>query len=144
MSSWYLCHHHKFHGSRFGNNNRVKFFFISLYGINTIIIHLLILFEHRCHVFYLNMNVICMFVLFRYGYYVFICVIYRWKSYTQLPCLNNAWHSCLNDMNSWNNKFRMDLEQTHEVYNLWWCMWTLFIIIRSWLILKLSKLVMMW
>jgi hypothetical protein len=31
-------------------------------------------------------------------------------------CLNNAWHSCVNNTNPWNNKFHMDLERTHKVY----------------------------
>jgi hypothetical protein len=36
--------------------------------------------------------------------------------YTQLSYLNNAQHSCLTNMNLWNNKFCMDLEWTHEAY----------------------------
>jgi hypothetical protein len=43
-----------------------------------------------------------------------ICVVYTWKLYTQLSCLNNALHSCLTNTNLWNNKFCMDLERTHE------------------------------
>jgi hypothetical protein len=43
-------------------------------------------------------------------------VFYTQKSCTRLPCLNNAWHLYVNDMNPWNNKFHIDLEQTHEVY----------------------------
>jgi len=42
------------------------YFLISLYGINTNVIHLFVLFEHQCRVHCLDTNVICMFVLFRY------------------------------------------------------------------------------
>jgi hypothetical protein len=60
-----------------------------------------------------------------------ICVVYTQKSFTWLPCLNNAWHLCLNNMNPWNNRFHTDLKQTHETYkfvmnlglpfrNPWW------------------------
>jgi len=90
--------------------------FIGLYGINTNVIHLLVLFELQCHVHYLDTNVICLFVLFRHEYCVFICIIYTQKSCTQLPCLNNAWNLCVNNMNPWNNIFWMDLEKTHETY----------------------------
>jgi hypothetical protein len=43
-----------------------------------------------------------------------IHVVYKQKSCTWFPCLNNAQHSCLNIMNIWNNKFCTDLKQTHE------------------------------
>jgi len=55
----------------------------------------------------LHINVVCLFVL---------NVVYTWKSCTQLPFWNNAWYSCLNDMNPWNNKVCMDLERIHEAY----------------------------
>ncbi len=90
-------------------------FFIGLYGINIDVIHLPILFERYC-VHYLNINVICLFILFRHGCCMYICVIYTWKSCTWLSCLNNAQHLCLNDTNPWNNRFHMDLEQTHEAH----------------------------
>jgi hypothetical protein len=47
---------------------------------------------------------------------MFICVVYTQKSCTQLLCLNNAQHLCLNNMNLWNNIFCTDLERTHEAY----------------------------
>ncbi len=89
-------------------------FFIGLYEIDTNVIHLLLLFEHWCHVHYLDTNVICPFISFKHECCVFICVVYIWKSCTHLLCLNNAWHSCVNDMNLWNNKFCTNLEWTHE------------------------------
>ncbi len=82
-----------------------NFLFIGSYGINTNAIHLLILFEHQCHVHYLNMNVICLFILFRHECCVFIHILYTQKSCTWLPCLNNAWNLCVNNINPWNNKF---------------------------------------
>jgi hypothetical protein len=91
-------------------------FFISSYEIDMNVIHLFLLFEHWCCVHCLNTNVICPFVLFKHECSVFICIVYIWKSCTQLLCLNNAWHLCVNDTNPWNNKFRMDLEWTHEAY----------------------------
>jgi len=42
-------------------------FFIGSYGIDMDVIHLLVLFEHQCHVHCLYTNVICMFVLFRHN-----------------------------------------------------------------------------
>jgi hypothetical protein len=76
----------------------------------------LYLFEHRCRVHCLNVNVICLFVLFSHRCCMSICVVYTTKSCTQLPCLNSAWHSCLYYTNSWNNRFCIDLEWTHEAY----------------------------
>jgi hypothetical protein len=93
-----------------------NFLFIGLYGINTYVIHLFVLFEHQCHANCLNTNVICFFILFRHGCYMSIHVVYTWKSCTWLPCLNNVWHSCLNNTNLWNNKFCTYLEQNHEAY----------------------------
>jgi hypothetical protein len=52
----------------------------------------------------------------RHGCYMSIHVVYTQKLCTRLSCLNNAQHSCLNNMNLWNNNFHIDLEQTHEVY----------------------------
>jgi hypothetical protein len=69
-----------------------------------------------CHVHCLGTNVICMFILFKQGCCMSICIVYTRKLCTQLVCVNNAWHSCLNDINPWNNKFYTDLEQTHEIY----------------------------
>jgi hypothetical protein len=93
-----------------------KFLFIGSYEVDTNVIHLLVLFEHWCCVHCLNMNVICMFVLFKHECCVSIHIVYIRKSCTRLPCLNNAWHSCANDMNPLNNRLRMDLEQIHEAY----------------------------
>ncbi len=90
--------------------------FIGSYGIYTDVIHVLVLFEHQCFVYCLNMNIICLFILFEHKYCMSIHVVYIWKLCTQFSCLNNAWHSCLNDMNPWNNRFCMDLEWTHETY----------------------------
>ncbi len=73
-----------------------NFLFIGSYGIDT--------------------NVICMIVLFRHKCYMSICVVYIRKLCTYLLCLNNAWHSCLNDTNPWNNKFYTNFERTHEAY----------------------------
>jgi hypothetical protein len=109
-------------------------FFISSYGINTNVIRLLVLFEHWYRAHYLNTNVICLFVSFKRRCCMFIHVVYTRKSYTWLLCLNNAQHSCLTNMNLWNNKFRMDLEWSHEAckflmtwlkvalkFNVSWC-----------------------
>ncbi len=65
-------------------------FFISLYGIDTYVIHLLVLFEHRCCVHYLDTNVICLFVLFRHKCCVSIRIVYTGKLCTRFLCLNNA------------------------------------------------------
>jgi hypothetical protein len=109
--------HHKLHGSWIGNNSHVKLlFFISSYGIDMDVIHLFVLFEHRCHVHCLDMNVICLFVLFKHECCVSIHIVYTRKSYTWLSCLNNAWHSCVNDTNPWNNIFHPDFKRTHEAY----------------------------
>ncbi len=54
--------------------------------------------------------------LFKHEYCVFIRILYTQKSCTWLLCLNNVWHLCVNNMNPWNNRFCMDLEQTHEAY----------------------------
>jgi hypothetical protein len=51
-------------------------FFISLYGVNTYVIYLLVLFEHQYHVHYLNTNVKCLFVLFKHKCYMSIHVVY--------------------------------------------------------------------
>ncbi len=90
--------------------------FIGLYGIDMDVIHLLVMFEHQCCVHYLDTNVICLFVLFKHKCCVSIHIVYIWKLCTWLPCLNNAWHLCVNDINPWNNRFRTYLEQTHEAY----------------------------
>jgi hypothetical protein len=79
-------------------------------------IHLFVLFEHQYHVHCLDMNVICLFVLFRHECCVFVCIVHTQKSCTQLLCLNNAWHSCVNNVNPWNNRFHKNLEQTHKTY----------------------------
>jgi hypothetical protein len=127
---------HKLNGSQFGNNSHAKYVFISLYGINTNVIHLLVLFEQWYRAHCLNTNVICLFVSFTHRCCMSICVVYTRKSYTRLSCLNNAQDSCLTNTNLWNNKFWMDSEQTHEAYkfvmtwlevasksNVFWCLW---------------------
>jgi hypothetical protein len=73
-----------------------NFLFIGSYGIDT--------------------NLICLFLLFKHKFCVSICVVYTWKSCKRLPCLNNAWHLCVNNTNPWNNRFFIDLERTHEAY----------------------------
>jgi len=50
--------------------------FICSCGIDMNVIHLLVLFEHRCHAHCLNTNVICLSILFEHKYCMFICVIY--------------------------------------------------------------------
>jgi hypothetical protein len=107
-------HHHKFHGSQFGNNNHVKSIF-----------HKFVWNRHECHSFiyiawtsmyvhYLDTNVIFLFVLFKHWCYMSIHVVYTWKLCTWLSCLNNAQHSCLNNTNLWNNRFYTNLKWTHE------------------------------
>jgi len=91
-------------------------FFIGSSRIYMDVIHLFILFEHWCHMHYLNMNVICLFILFKHRCCMFIRVVYTRKSCMWLLFLNNAWYLCLNDMNPWNNKFCTYLEWTHETY----------------------------
>jgi hypothetical protein len=95
-------------------------FFISLYGIDTYVIHLLVLFEHRCCVHYLDTNVICLFVLFRHKCCVSIRIVYTRKLCTRFLCLNNAWHLCVNNTNPWNNKFHMDFEWPNDVTTPLW------------------------
>jgi len=92
--------------------------FKGLYGIDMDVIHLLVLFEHRCYVHCLYMNVICLFILFWHQCCVSIHTIYTQKSWTQqrFPYLNNVWLSCVNDINPWNNKFHTNLERTYEAY----------------------------
>jgi hypothetical protein len=89
-------------------------FFISLYGIDTDVIHLFILFEHQCCAHYLDTNFICLIVLFKQECCMSIHVVYTWKLCTWLLCLNNSQHLCLNNTNLWNNRFHTDLEWTHE------------------------------
>jgi hypothetical protein len=91
-------------------------FFIGSYGINMDVIHLFVLFELWYHVYFLDTNVICLFVSFKHKCCMSIHVVYTWKLYTQLSCLNIARHLCLTNMNLWNKKIHMDLEWTHEVY----------------------------
>jgi hypothetical protein len=93
--------------------------FIGSYGIDIDVIHLLVLFEHQCRVHCLNMNVICLFVLIRHGCCMFIRVVYTQKLCMWLPCLNNAWHSCLNDMNPWNNSFAWIWNEPMKLIILW-------------------------
>jgi hypothetical protein len=89
---------------------------IGFYGINMNVIHLLVLFEHRCCAHYLNTNVMCLFILFRRKCCIFIHFVCTQKPCTWCLYLKNAWHSCLNNTNLWSNKFCMELEQIHEAY----------------------------
>jgi hypothetical protein len=50
--------------------------FIGLYGINMNVTHLLVLFEHQRLVHCLNINIICLFILFKQKCYMFIHVVY--------------------------------------------------------------------
>jgi hypothetical protein len=50
-------------------------FFIGLYGINIDVIHLLVLFEHWYCAHCLDTNVICLFVFFKQGCCMVICVV---------------------------------------------------------------------
>jgi hypothetical protein len=90
--------------------------FIGLYGIDTNVIHLLVLFEHWCRVHCLDTNVMCLFILFRYRCCMSIHVVYIRKSCTLFSCLNNARHLCLNNTNLRNNRFHINFEWTHEAY----------------------------
>ncbi len=100
------------------NNISQKFFqkiqYQSSYGIDMDVILLLVWFEHRYCVHCLNTNVICIFKLFKHKCYMSIHVVYTWKLCTQILCFNNAQHSYLNNTNFWNNRFRIDLEQTYQ------------------------------
>jgi hypothetical protein len=107
--------HHKVHGSWFGNNFHWKFVF------QTFVWN-----RYKCHSFICIVWTLMLCTLFRHGCCISIHVIYTQKSCTWLLCLNNAQHSCLNNMNLWNNKFRTNLEWTHEAYKFvmvvtsWW------------------------
>ncbi len=79
--------------------------FIGSYKINMDVIHLLVLFEHWYHAHCLDTNVICLFVSFKHGWYMSMCVVYTRKSYTWPSYLNNAQHLCLTNTNLWNSKF---------------------------------------
>ncbi len=108
--------HHKPHGPQFSNNSYAKFVFYRF-----------IWNRHGCHSFICIFWTLMSFILFKHDVIhiysncldmvvVFICVVYTQKSFTWLPCLNNAQHSHLNNMNLWNNKFHTDLKWTHEAY----------------------------
>ncbi len=55
--------------------------FIVSYGIDTNVIHLLVLFEHQCCVHCLDTNVMCMFILFSHECCVSIRIVYTRKSH---------------------------------------------------------------
>ncbi len=74
------------------------------------------LFRHECH---MHVRIVYTWMLCVYSY----CL--HMKSCTWLLCLNNARHSCVNNMNPWNNRFHMDLEQTHEAYKFGWIFFSL-------------------
>jgi hypothetical protein len=48
----------------------INLLFKGLYGIDTNVIHLFVLFEHQYHVHCLDMNVVCLFVLFTHKSYL--------------------------------------------------------------------------
>jgi hypothetical protein len=102
---WILSHHHKLHGSRFDKNSRAKFVF-----------HRFVWNRHISHSSTCIVGTSMSCALFRHKCRASIHTVYIRKSCTKLLCLNNAWHSCVNDTNLWNNRFRMDLEQIHEAY----------------------------
>jgi len=117
----YIYYHHKFHGPWFGNNSCAKFDFLRFvwnrhrcHSFTCIVWTLMLctLFKHECH---------CLFILFKYEYCMFIPLVYKQKSCTQLLCLNNAWHLCSNNTNLWNNKFHMNLKWTHEIDTCYIC-----------------------
>jgi len=119
-----LCQHHKLHGSRFGNNSHAKFVFHRFvwnrHGCHssTCIVWtsmLCALFKHECH---MPVHII------RHECCVSIRIDYTWKSCTWFLCSNNAWHSCVNDMNPWNNKFHTYLEWTLVWTHLPYLEWT--------------------
>jgi hypothetical protein len=93
--------------------------FKGLYKINMDVIHLLVLFEHWYHAHCLDTNVICLFISFKHGWYMCMCVVYTRKSYTWPSYLNNVQHLCLTNTNLWNNRFCTHLEQTMKHVNLW-------------------------
>jgi hypothetical protein len=116
----YICHH-KFHGSRFNINICAKFVFhrfvwnwYRCHSFTYIVwtLMLCVLFKHKCYMFDR---------IIKHEYCIFIRVIYKQKSCLQLLCLNNAWHLCLNNTNLWNNRFRMNLKRTHEIYTCYIC-----------------------
>ncbi len=86
--------HHKLHGSWFDNNSSDKFAFQRF-----------IWNRHECHSFICIVWTSISCALFRHECCVFIRIVYTQKLSTRLLCLNNAWHSCVNDMNPWNNIF---------------------------------------
>jgi hypothetical protein len=115
--------HHKLHGPQFGNNSCVKYIFYKfVWNRSMDVIHLLILFEHQCHAHCLNTNVTWIFVFFRLKCGMSIHVVYTQKLWIWISCVNNAWQSCWNNTNLWNNRLHMDLEQTHEACKF--VMWT--------------------
>jgi hypothetical protein len=90
--------------------------FIGSYRKDMNVIHLFVLFEHRCCVHYFDTNVTYLFILFKDECFMSICIVYTQKLCTRLSCLNNAWRLRVYDTNPWNNIFRTDLEWFHEAY----------------------------
>jgi hypothetical protein len=124
---WCVKHHCKLHGVWFDNNNCVNFFFHRFvwnkHGCNSFIcivwiLMSCVLFGHECHMLFGLFRHGChmLFGLFRHGCHMFIHVVSTQKSYTQLSCLNNARHLCLNNTNLWNNIFCTNSKWTHEAY----------------------------
>ncbi len=95
--------HHKFNGSKFGNNSRAKFAF-----------HRFVWNRHEWHSSICVIWTLMLCALFRHGCCMSIHVVYTQKSFTQFSCSNNAWKLCLNNMNLWNNKFCVYLKWTYE------------------------------
>jgi hypothetical protein len=96
-------------------------FFIGLYGIDTDLIHLFVLFEHQCHAHCLNTYDICLFILFRHKCYMFIylCFLHMKVMHTT-SMFNDAWYSCLSNTNLWNNIFWQIWNKPMKLISLWW------------------------
>jgi len=102
---WVLNHNHKLYVSWFGDSSCVQ-----------IVFHRFVWNRHGCHSFICNVWTSMSCALFKHKCCVSIRIVYIWKLCIKLLCFNNAWHSCVNDTNLWNNRFRMDLFQIHEAY----------------------------
>jgi hypothetical protein len=97
--------HHKLHGTWFDNNSHVKSTFQSFVWN-----------RHECHSFICIVWISMSCKMFKHKCCMSIHVIYAWKSCTWLLCFKNAWHSYLNNMNIWNNRYHTNLKWTHEAY----------------------------
>ncbi len=71
-------------------------FSIGLYYLNMNVIHLFVLFRHRYHAHCLEMDNVCLFILYRHSV---VCMTFLF---------NNTWHSCLNNLNFMNKHILHD------------------------------------